>query len=68
MTAAIRWPDGRVDTGLTHFLALGERVYEDVQGLCFEEGFVTLTGRFVDRLEAGQIVGQSEGLHTGDYL
>lgn len=58
--AAIRHPDtGKVYTGEMHGIAIGN-ASEDYPGYSvynqpWEEGFVTNTGRFVDRREAGEI-------------
>lgn len=58
--AAIRWPDGRIFTGLAHpycFKHAQEHGYEDCEGR--EEGFLTNTDRFVDRTEAARIAVES---------
>lgn len=57
--AAVRLEDGRVLTGPSHIEIVDNLDLDELRGA--EDGFVTVTGRFVDRDEAALIAG-----HTGN--
>ncbi len=72
--AAIKLVDGTVIQGLRHHLCLGEAFSRGLSITGHEQGFITSTGRFVDRL-VGKAIQNLAGLpsaapggYRGDLL
>jgi hypothetical protein len=68
--AAIRGPDGRVWTGKRHYHCINTiiqatGVKQVAEG--YEQGFVTMSGRFVTRREAGQLVQKTGQVKVTPY-
>lgn len=63
-------PSGEILTGPMHAIILMDAGmlddYHDAQQMGWEDGFVTDTGRFVDRAEAAQIMGMAGELESED--
>lgn len=76
ITAAAMRNDGKVYTGKTHFQIMRELIASpDMEGqdvakwlLTAEDGFVTTTGRFVDREEAFEIARSAAQIVNNDLV